>query len=187
MESTDTIRQAVFNDEYVDMIQGKLLELPSQIKTVKKVIIAAEVALKYDTTVKEARQAVTDYEVEVAFEVKQTVWTAQDAYDKRCIERQTGKAIFTNEEQRKTETRRRLVKDDAYVALCNEVGGALRVESALRMDLGQAHARLAAIEAENHNLQRIAGMIEGLAMESTTTETHKILVRIGDNGNGDNQ
>ena len=176
----ETIRQAVFCDNEVRGCKAFLLELPNKILTAKEAIIELEVKLKYDTAVKDAKQAVTDFEVEVAYEVKNTVFEFPGTDDTKKL----GKPIYTNEEQRKTETRRRLVKDELYVACCNQIKDALRAESVIKMDLGKAHARLAAIEAENHNLCAIAGMIAGLAHESTTTETHRILVKLGDNGNG---
>lgn len=156
-----TIRQAVFNNEFVAQITDKLDNFYEDILTAKETIVDLEVKLKYDTTVKDAKQAVIDLEVEVAYEVLNDL-------DK------DGKKKFTNEAKRKDETRRRLLNVQeckiSFVKLNNEVADALRAESVMKMDLGQAHARLAAIEAENHNLRAIAGMIAGLAHESTTQE-----------------
>ena len=171
---TKTIRQAVFSNESVAGIKSHLLDLPDEILKAKTLIVELETNLRYDTTVADAKQAVTDHEVEVAYEV--TNETNGD-----------NKKKFTNAEQRKDETRRQCVKSEVWVRLTNEVANALRVESQLKMQLGKAHARFAAIEAENHNLRSIAGMIAGLAHESTTTERihrHTTTVRIGDNDNG---
>lgn len=170
-----TIRQAVFSDSDIVDVTRRLDVASKNIYAAKETIIELEIKLKYDTTVKDAGQAVTDYEVEVAFEVRQEVWVPYEDHgegldrgDVGCTDKNKGKPKYTNEEQRKTETRRRLVSQIGYIDLLNAVKDALRAESVIRIDLGQAHARLAAIEAENHNLRAIAGMIAGLAHESTT-------------------
>ena len=173
-EETQTIRMAVFNDQDVDMVFRRLLELPSQILKVKKDIVEFEVKLKYDTTVKEAKDAITAVEIEVAFEVTNDMWSQHDFLEHRCIEKAVGKYRFTNDTQRKNEASRRLVANAEWIEARNQLGIICRARYIIEIDLGKAHASLGAVEAENHNLQRIAGMIEGLAHESTTHTTHSL-------------
>lgn len=184
-----TIRQVVFEDMYVNVITTKLEDQPGEILAAKEQIVELEDKLKYDTAVKDAKQAVVDLEVEIAYEVRNEVWIPYEIKegltwgDTGCTDKNEGKPKFTNEEQRKTETRRQLVGNEYYVGLKNNVGLALRAQSVIEMDRGKAHARLAAIEAENHNLRSIAAMIAGLAHESTTSTTHRHMttVKLGEN------
>lgn len=171
MANNKTIRQAVFSDKEVGLTAIRLQQLVDIILAAKEHIVELETNLKYDTAVKDAKQAVADLEVEVAYDVFNDL-------------NGDGKKQFTNEAKRKDETRRRLLRDDDWVTAQNIVANTLRAEAALKMDLGKAHARLCAIECENHNLRSIAGMIAGLAHESTTQERihrHTTTVRIGEN------
>lgn len=181
-----TIRQAVFNDDFIVGVVEGLDTLPGSIRKAREVVVDCEVKLKYSTAVADARQAVTDYIVETAYEVKNDKWIATDADlpDPKNID----KAKFGNEEKRKTETRRRLVKNEHYVNYCNAVADALHAEAVMRMDLGKAHASFIALEAEAHNLRSVAAMIAGLAHESTTQErihrhvtSFETTVKLGEN------
>ncbi len=174
-EEPKTIRQAVFPDVQIRNIVDLLTKIPLRILGAKEAITECETRLKYDVAVADAKQDVADLETEVVYEVFNDL-------DKN------GKKTFSNEEKRKAETRRRLLQDkaccDEYVRLCNIFKDALQAESLLKMDLGKAQARFAALEAENHNLRSIAAMIAGLAHESTTqerTHRHVATVRLGDN------
>lgn len=179
---TKTIRQAVFDDDYIQELVAGLEQMPDRIRTAKRAIIENETRLKYNTAVADAKQAVSDYEVEAAYEVKNDEWIATDADlpDPKKI----GKSRFANEEKRKTETRRRLVKDEHYADHCNAVADALSAEATMKMDLGKAYAQFAAIEAEFKGKLAIANMIAGLAHESTTQERtyrHVTTVQLGEN------
>lgn len=173
---TKTIRQAVFDDEGIERLTDSLFDLPERILKAKEAIVEHETALKYDTKVADAKQAITDMEVEVAFEVLNDLDNS-------------GKKKFTNEEKRKAETRRRLIGDEGYIRLCNVLKDAYRAEAAIRQDLGMACARFTAIEYEFKAKLAIAGMIAGLAHESTTQErihrhvtAFETTVKLGENG-----
>lgn len=180
---TKTIRQAVFSDHEVKGCMEFLMELPRKILDAKAHIVDLEIKLKYDTTVKDAKDVMVAAENEIAFEVLNDMWAAIDCQQNRCLEKEVNKYKFTNAEQRKNESARRLANCNDWIDARNELGVALRAESVLKMDLGKVHARFAAIEAENHNLRAIAGMIAGLAHESTTITTHQhtTLVKLGEN------
>lgn len=166
--SEPTIRQAIFDDKIVEDVAIALRDAPERIKEAKANVDEADMKFKYDKTVDDAKQAVTDYENEIAFEVRHDIHKKDD--QDLPNEKKIGKQRFPNEDKRKAETRRRCITDESYMALVNAVGDALKAKAAMEMDRARAYLNYNRVRDAYFAMQTVAKLITGLCHESAPQE-----------------
>ena len=167
-QSQETIRRQIVSDVSVKVLINHILEMPDRIKEAKDTQTDTEFRVSNNNVVKIAQEELEVLEGELFFEIRQQV------------SKDTGKLLYTNEDQRKQALRIACSKNGDWRDAVEKLKVAEHALAVEKVSLAKCHNTLSWLNEQYKGQLAIAYLIGGLSREDGAQEHLNIITRQAD-------